>query len=58
MEANTEMRLLTSEEIEAVDGGVLPLIAIAAGFGKGFIFGVGAAGAVHVGIKAYRLITD
>lgn len=48
---------LESEEIALVSGGVLPLIPIAVAFGKGAIWGVGAAATVHVGMELYDLLT-
>jgi len=49
---------LTPDQTMEVSGGVVPLIPIAVAFGKGVIWGVGAAGAAHVIIQAYELLTS
>lgn len=57
MEAVPEIRELTEEEIMAVSGGVLPLVAIGVGLAKGFAWGVGAAMTVEASIQMYDFFT-
>jgi hypothetical protein len=50
------MRELTSLEVEGVDGAVVPVvIAVGIAFGKGFVAGVGIAGAGYAGYQFYQM---
>lgn len=50
------MRELTGLEIESVDGAVVPVvIGIGIAFGKGFVAGVGIAGAGYAGYQFYQM---
>lgn len=55
-EQENDVRELTGLEVERVDGAVVPVvIGIGIAFGKGFVAGVGIAGAGYTGYQFYQM---